>query len=139
MSTNTPDAHKRSSQEAPRKERFEPDTEPRPLTSDDLNECREPTCDLVDATDAHQRAVFAVAARNGTLYRPTPGRTLDIQGVSILYVSDDGEQATQRRLQAAPGDLSLVNRALIVNARELQPTPDDLKRFAPIAQRHPEV
>jgi len=121
-----------------RTERFEPTAEIRPLTTDDLNACRQPNGDVAEATDAHQQAVFAVAVREGILHKSTPGRDLDQPHLSVLYVTADGEQATTERV-AAGGGLSLVNRVLVVRARELQSTPDHARRFAPVVQRHPEV
>ena len=120
-----------------RTDRFEPTAEPRPLTSADLAACRQPASDPTDC-DAHERAVFAVAVREGILHSSTPGRDLDMPHLSVLYVTADGEQATTKRV-AAGGGLSLVNRALIVDERELQSTPAHAKRFAPVARRHPEV
>ena len=120
-----------------RTERFEPTAEIRPLTAADLDACRQPGGD-VTTTDAHERAVFAVAVREGILHKSTPGRDLDMPHLSVLYVTADGEQATTKRV-AAGGGLSLVNRALIVDERELQSTPAHAKRFAPVARRHPEV
>lgn len=137
MSTDIPNAHKRSRQDAQSRERFEPTTEPRPLTSDDLDECSQPGHDVTDAP-AGQRAVFAVAVRRGILHAETPGRDLDMPHLSIVYLTADGEQALAKRVAAGNG-LALVNRALVVDDRELQPTPDHARRWAPIVQRHPEA
>ena len=122
-----------------RRERFEPNSEPRPLTNSDLEACRQPNCDVVEVADTHQQAVFAVAVRDGILYADTPGRTLDLPHVSVLYVTADGARATTRRVPANPGELSLVNRVLIVDEHELQPATESAKRFAPVVRRHPEV
>ena len=121
-----------------RTDRFEPTAEIRPLTAADLDACRQPGGDVAEATDAHERSVYAVAVREGILHKSTPGRDLDMPHLSVLYVTADGEQATTKRV-AAGGGLSLVNRALIVDERELQSTPAHAKRFAPVARRHPEV
>jgi len=121
------------------RERFEPTSEPRPLSSTDLDECRQPNCDVTEAADSSQRAVYAVAVRDGVLYADTPGRTLDLPHVSVLYVTADGERATTRRVPANPGELSLVNRVLIIDERELQSATEAAKRYAPVARRHPEV
>ena len=122
---------------SPRRERFEPTAEPRPLTSADLEACRHPSGEPTDCA-ADKQAVFAVAVRDGVLHSSTPGRDLDQPHLSVLYVTADGEQAFGKRV-AAGGGLSLVERALAVDRRELQPATDAAQRFAPVARRHPEV
>jgi len=123
---------------SPRHGQFEPTAEPRPLSSDDLDECSQPDRDVLNATDARQRPVFAVAVREGVLHAETPGRDLDMPHLSVVYLTADGEQAVAKRVAAGWG-LAMVSRAEFVDERELQPTPEHVRRFAPIVQRHPEV
>jgi len=134
MSTQTPTADKPA-----RTERFEPTREPRPLTTDDLRELRQPQRNLYDAAAPHESVAFAVAVRGGTLVTETPMFEYDSDAVAVLYLTADGERVVERHQQAHVDDLRYVPRALIASDRQFAPVDEAAKRFAPVVQRHPET
>lgn len=134
MSTIQPNQEKPS-----RTERFEPTGEPRPLTTDDLRELRQPERNLFEAAAAHESVAFAVAVRGGTLVTDTPTFEYDSDAVAVLYVTADGERVVERHQQASPDDLRFVPRAVIAADRQLSAVDEHAARFAPVVQRHPET
>jgi len=138
MSTKIPDAHKRSRQHAQR-DRFEPTAEPRPLTESDLGACRQPSRNLFELAESHERVMFAVAVRAGRLIVDTATVESDIQANAVLYLTEDGSQAVERHISGASDDLGLVPRAIVADRDALEAVGAAAKRFAPVVRRHPEV
>ena len=134
MSTIQPQADKPE-----RTERFEPTGEPRPLTTDDLRELRQPQRNLFEAAAPHESVAFAVAVRGGRLVTETPLFEYDSDAVAVLYLTADGERVVERHQQASSDDLRYVPRAVIGSNREFEPVDEAAKRFAPVVQRHPET
>jgi len=134
MSTIQPTPDKRS-----RTESFEPTAEPRPLSSDDLAELRQPQTNLFESAGARESVVFAVAVRAGELSIETPAFEYDSEAVAVLYATRDGERVVERHQQGSIDDLQFIPRALVAADRELQPVDSAAARFAPVVQRHPET
>ena len=134
MSTIQPNPEKPS-----RTGRFEPTGEPRPLTTDDLRELRQPRRNLYDVAAPHESVAFAVAVRGGTLVTETPQFEYDSDAVAVLYITRDGERVVERHQQASPDDLRYVPRALIAADRQLSPVDEHAARYGPVVQRHPET
>lgn len=132
MSTIQPQADERT-------ERFEPTGEPRPLTTDDLREMRQPQRNLFEAAAPHESVSFAVAVRGGSIITETPLFEYDSDAVAVLYLTTDGERVVERHQQAHVDDLRYVPRAVIVPDRELSTADAAAKRFGPVVQRHPET
>ena len=83
-------------------------------------------------------AVFAVAHQQGVLQDFE--RETDRDAMAVLYVTADGERACERWYpKVLDGEFWQVDRAFIADEENLDPIGENGRRWAPIAQKHPEV
>jgi len=107
------------------------------MTDDRLADCREPPTDPIEAAGPDERALFAVAYRNG-LYQET-GREIEWEANAVLYLTRDGQHVTERWITGTADDLSDVDRAFVARTADLQLADEHARRYATIVRRHPEV
>ena len=107
------------------------------MTTDRLAACRQPDRNLFEAATATERVVFAVAARHGLIQNHRDG--YELAAHMVLYLTPDGEQAVEKWVVGADGDLSGVDRAFVASGSVLSPAEGFASRVAPVVGRHPEV
>ena len=107
------------------------------MTESKLAECRQPDRNLFELTAADERVVFCVAHRHGAVQDHI--ERSERAAHAVLYLTADGEQVVERWVSGANGDLSAVDRAMVVPVATLVEADRAAKRYAPIVQRHPEV
>ena len=128
MSTKTPNGNKARGTE------FQPVDSKTIFDADDLAALRTPD-DI--ATDDDTRLCFAVACRHGLVQDFE--RETEHEAHCVLYLTADGEYATERWVRGPADDCSNIKRVIAQPVSLLTEATGFADRIAPAVQRHPEV
>jgi len=128
MSAKTPEVNK------DRRTEFQKVDSKTIFDADDLAALRTPD-DI--ATDDDTRLCFAVAARHGLVQDFE--RETEHEAHCVLYLTADGEYATERWVRGPADDCSNIKRVIAQPASLLADATGFAKRVAPAVRRHPEV
>lgn len=133
MSTNTTHGNKPTTTRSDGK-RFVANTSGATLTKSDLDRCREPAIDV----EAHDHVpVYAVAYQHGLIQDTRNDH--EYEGMAVLYLTADGEQAVEMWTPAGREEFERVDRATVAPESCLEPTEGFSKKVAPVVRRHQEV